>query len=50
MIEIVNVRNGGWWQGEINGKCGFIPKNFVELTGHEESGKKENTGCVKKGK
>ena len=47
---IENVKDSGWWQGEINGKRGFFPKNYVELLRHEESGKSKNKGCFRKGK
>jgi len=26
-----NLEDSGWWKGEINGKIGVFPDNFVEL-------------------
>ena len=28
--------DSGWWKGEINGKAGVFPDNFVELLPVEE--------------
>ena len=46
---IENVKDGGWWEGEINGKRGFVPKNFVKLIGHEETEEKENPDFARRG-
>lgn len=42
--EIVNVlekelEDSGWWKGELNGKVGVFPDNFVEIM-------KEEVSCV----
>ena len=40
--DIITILNkdapdsGGWWEGEINGKVGMFPNNFVELLPAEE--------------
>lgn len=26
-----NLEDDGWWKGELNGKTGVFPDNFVEL-------------------
>lgn len=26
-----NLEDDGWWKGELNGKVGVFPDNFVEL-------------------
>ncbi|XP_047127425.1 SH3 domain-containing kinase-binding protein 1 isoform X2 [Hydra vulgaris] len=31
IINNVNMQDGGWWEGEINGKRGVFPSNFVEV-------------------
>jgi len=28
-IRIITTDNSGWWTGEINGKQGFFPANYV---------------------
>ena len=50
IIENVIENDGGWWEGEISGKRGLFPDNYVELIEHGEAGKKDNTDCVKGGK
>lgn len=39
--EIVNIINKdaedpGWWKGELNGKVGVFPDNFVEIMHTDE--------------
>ena len=31
---IVNIRrdDGGWWEGELDGRRGFFPDNFVRVS------------------
>eukprot|EP00051_Salpingoeca_urceolata_P013952 m.176761 g.176761 ORF g.176761 m.176761 type:complete len:559 (-) comp17952_c3_seq2:882-2558(-) len=31
IIENVNQQDGGWWEGDFNGKRGWFPDNFVEV-------------------
>ena len=50
IIENVTENDGGWWEGEINGKRGLFPDNYVELIEDGEAWKKVNTDCVKGGK
>ncbi|KAH9524985.1 SH3-domain kinase binding protein 1 [Bulinus truncatus] len=33
------LEDEGWWKGELNGKVGVFPDNFVELLPNEETGK-----------
>lgn len=38
---IVNIRrdDGGWWEGELGGRRGFFPDNFVRVSnGHQPTG------------
>ena len=35
IITILN-KDGDWWEGEVNGKVGLFPSNFVELLPAEE--------------
>lgn len=28
-----NLEDPGWWRGELNGKVGVFPDNFVEIIG-----------------
>ncbi|XP_057661114.1 SH3 domain-containing kinase-binding protein 1-like [Diorhabda carinulata] len=39
VITIVNKesQDPGWWQGELNGKIGFFPDNFVVLISNNDS-------------
>ena len=30
LIRVSTKENGGWWQGELDGKTGWFPDNFVE--------------------
>ena len=40
--DIITILNkdgpdsGGWWEGEVNGKVGMFPNNFVKLLPGEE--------------
>jgi hypothetical protein len=36
IIKNVTISEGGWWEGELNGKKGMFPDNFVKV-------KKNNT-------
>lgn len=31
IIKNVSTAEGGWWEGEINGKTGMFPDNFVKV-------------------
>ena len=44
------MKDGGWWEVEVNGVHRFIPQYCCELVGFEETGEKENTNCMRKGK
>lgn len=37
IVKNVDVQNGGWWEGEIGGKRGVFPENFVELIKSDEN-------------
>ncbi|XP_077996782.1 uncharacterized protein LOC144450088 [Glandiceps talaboti] len=36
VIIIKELVNHGWWKGEINGKCGLLPSNYVDVITCEE--------------
>jgi SH3 domain-containing kinase-binding protein 1 len=38
------VADKGWWRGELRGKVGVFPDNFVELVHNEEVN--EETQCL----
>ena len=31
VIKNVQMSEGGWWEGELNGKKGMFPDNFVKV-------------------
>lgn len=31
IVKVLNQEEEGWWKGELNGKIGVFPANFVEL-------------------
>ena len=31
IVQNVDQQDGGWWEGELNGKTGMFPENFVEI-------------------
>lgn len=35
---IVNIRrdDGGWWEGELGGRRGLFPDNFVRVSDHNK--------------
>lgn len=35
---IVNIRrdDGGWWEGELGGRRGLFPDNFVRVSNHKQ--------------
>ncbi|XP_012943936.1 SH3 domain-containing kinase-binding protein 1 [Aplysia californica] len=37
VISNVQTAEGGWWEGELNGKKGMFPENFVKLVKRRES-------------
>lgn len=46
IISILNkdiTESEGWWEGELNGKVGMFPNNFVELLPPEEEAKVRKT-------
>lgn len=32
VIRNVQMSEGGWWEGELNGKKGMFPDNFVKVS------------------
>lgn len=32
VIKHVITAEGGWWEGELNGKKGMFPENFVKVS------------------
>ena len=35
IVTNIDQMDGGWWEGELKGKRGVFPENFVEVI-HEE--------------
>ena len=35
IVKIIDQSDEGWWEGELNGKCGMFPENFVEIIDEE---------------
>ena len=31
IVTGIRKEDGGWWEGEVNGKRGMFPENFVEV-------------------
>ena len=31
ILIIINKEEEGWWEGDLNGKTGMFPSNFVEM-------------------
>lgn len=31
IVSNVNKHDGGWWEGEVNGRRGMFPDNFVKV-------------------
>ncbi|XP_046574463.1 SH3 domain-containing kinase-binding protein 1-like isoform X2 [Haliotis rubra] len=44
IIKNVIQSDGGWWEGELNGKKGMFPENFVKLLKPEDKGKSPGIG------
>uniref|UniRef100_A0A3Q4H8M9 SH3 domain containing 21 n=1 Tax=Neolamprologus brichardi TaxID=32507 RepID=A0A3Q4H8M9_NEOBR len=46
VVKNVTKANEGWWEGELNGRCGFFPDNFVmvipPINSLQVSGQKHN--------
>lgn len=36
-VTNIDQQDGGWWEGELNGKRGMFPENFVEVIAEEPS-------------
>ena len=38
VIQVTRVVDGGWWEGVLDGRCGWFPGNYVEkVTGTTSS-------------
>ena len=37
VISNVIKHDGGWWEGELNGKKGMFPDNFVKVRSQQSS-------------
>ena len=44
VIHKVDSQDGGWWEGEIDGRRGVFPSNFVSLINKEQSEGKQYLG------
>ena len=40
IVTIIKEIDEGWWEGELNGKRGLLPSNFVTMI--EEEGTQRN--------
>lgn len=47
IIKNVTMSEGGWWEGELNGKKGMFPDNFVKVVKKDE-GKKKDVQATKR--
>ena len=36
ILIVINKEEEGWWEGELNGKTGMFPSNFVEVLPNAE--------------
>lgn len=43
IVTAVRKDSGGWWEGDLHGRRGVFPDNFVKELKREDSGKKEGT-------
>jgi hypothetical protein len=51
VINVVNQDEAGWWMGELNGKIGLFPSNFVERKDKSaelpaKTAQKQNFPCI----
>ncbi|XP_048258427.1 SH3 domain-containing kinase-binding protein 1-like isoform X7 [Haliotis rufescens] len=44
IIKNVIQSDGGWWEGELNGKKGMFPENFVKVLKQDDKGKSPGIG------
>ncbi|XP_070567801.1 SH3 domain-containing kinase-binding protein 1-like isoform X2 [Ptychodera flava] len=42
VIKNIDQMDGGWWEGELNGKKGVFPDNFVKVIKNETTSTKNN--------
>ncbi|XP_068612373.1 rho guanine nucleotide exchange factor 7-like [Brachionichthys hirsutus] len=48
IISVSRREEGGWWEGSLDGKCGWFPSNYVrELKGSEKTSDKSKPGALK---
>ncbi|XP_053397839.1 CD2-associated protein-like isoform X6 [Mercenaria mercenaria] len=47
IIKNVTMSEGGWWEGELNGKKGMFPDNFVKVIKSQEKETKKDEGKKK---
>ncbi len=43
MVKVLDQEEEGWWKGELNGKIGVFPSNFVELVKGSHPGAASST-------
>ena len=43
LYKIILQEEDGWWKGNLHGKVGMFPSNYVEVVGAEEASKQGNT-------
>ena len=37
IVTNIDRQDGGWWEGEVHGKRGVFPENFVEVIEEESA-------------
>ncbi|XP_068165714.1 rho guanine nucleotide exchange factor 7b isoform X2 [Antennarius striatus] len=48
IISVSRQEEGGWWEGSLNGKCGWFPSNYVrELKGSDKTSDKSKPATLK---